>query len=122
MRILVVDDDPMAGELAAAVLEEAGHQCLVAENGVAALELLALHPELDLVVSDMNMPLIGGLDLLRELREQGRATPFVLLTGEDPGPLRERHPGLAGVLAKDGTLEDALPALVAGIRARAPTA
>jgi CheY-like chemotaxis protein len=118
MRILIVDDDPLAGELAAAVLEEAGHQCLLAENGVAALELLAADPDLDLVVSDMNMPLIGGLDLLRELRELGRATPFVLLTGEDPGPLREHNPGLAGVLAKDETLEESLPALVARIRGR----
>ncbi len=118
MLILIVDDDPLAGEMAAAVLEDAGHDCLLAENGVEALERLAGTDPIELIVSDMNMPLVSGLDLFRELRDQGDETPFVLLTGDDPEPLRLQAPGLAGVLIKDASLEEALPALVS--RSRPP--
>ena len=112
MRILVVDDDPLAGEMAAAILEEAGHECLLAENGVEALEKLADEQNIGLVISDMNMPLLSGLDLFQELRSQGFAMPFVLLTGDDPKPFITREPGLAGCLMKDASLEEVLPAWV----------
>jgi DNA-binding response OmpR family regulator len=115
MRILIVDDDPLAGELAAAVLEEAGHDCLLAENGVAALEQLAADAAISLVVTDLNMPLVSGIDLFTTMREQADERPVVLLSGDDPDPLRAAHPGLAGVLAKDATLEQTLPALIAGL-------
>lgn len=112
MRILVVDDDPLAGEMAAAILEEAGHACLRVENGMEALETLAEAQDIDLVISDLNMPLLSGLDLFQELRSQGIATPFVLLTGDDPEPLMNGAPGLAGCLMKDISLEETLPVLV----------
>ena len=112
MHILVVDDDPLAGEMAAAILEDAGHECQWVENGVEALEQLAEAPAIDLVISDMNMPLLSGLDLFRELRSQGLMMPFVLLTGDDPASFLAQEPGLAGCLMKDASLEDALPVLV----------
>jgi len=115
MLILIVDDDALAGEMAAAVLEEAGHECVLAENGVEALEQLVAADGVELIVSDMNMPLISGLELFHELRDQGSQTPFVLLTGDDPAPLLAEAPALAGVLAKDGSLEEALPKIVAQI-------
>lgn len=115
MRILIVDDDSLAGEIAAAILEETGHECLLAENGVEALEKLAEEPAIELVVSDLNMPLLSGLDPFQELRGQGLATPFVLLTGDDPEPLMAREPGLAGCLMKDASLEETLPRLVNGL-------
>ena len=115
MNILVVDDDPLAGELAAAALEDAGHRCVLAENAIEALERLAEEPSLDLVVSDLNMPLVSGLDLFREIGQQGLKLPFILLTGEDPEPIRAREPGLAGALAKDARLELSLPALAAAL-------
>lgn len=113
MRILVVDDDPMAGELTAAVLEEAGHQVVNAENGVEATEMLAADAAFDLVVSDMNMPLVSGIDLFRALREQGSDVPFILLTGDDPEPLRREEPRLDGCLIKDFSLEETLAAAIA---------
>ncbi|HAS50335.1 MAG TPA: response regulator [Gammaproteobacteria bacterium] len=112
MQILVVDDDPLAGEMAVAILEEAGHECQWVENGVEALEKLAEAPIFDLVISDMNMPLLSGLDLFWELRSQGLTLPFVLLTGDEPASLLAQEPGLAGCLMKDASLEDALPMLV----------
>ena len=116
MRILIVDDDPFAGAMAEAILDAEGHDCKLVESGVEALESLGEDgSEFDLVISDMHMPLLSGLDLFREIRDRGMATPFVLLTGDDPEPLRAQVPGLAACLTKDASLEAALPAAVAGI-------
>lgn len=109
MLILVVDDDPMAGEMTAAVLEEAGHTVVLADNGVAAADRLA---GVELVVSDMNMPLISGIELFRSLRDEGVAVPFILLSGDDPAALQSQEPRLDGCLIKDFTLETALPAAI----------
>ncbi|MBK1648828.1 response regulator [Rhabdochromatium marinum] len=112
MHILVVDDDPLAGEMTVAVLEEAGHTCQFAEHGMQALEALVDPAAFELVVSDMNMPLLSGLELFQEMRSQGLETPFVLLTGDDPEPLRARAPGILACLLKDASMEDSLPRLV----------
>ena len=112
MRILIVDDDPLAGEMTLAVLEEAGHSCQLAEHGLEALERLTEDATFELVVSDLHMPLLDGLELFQELRERGLERPFVLLTGDDPTPLLEREPGLRACLAKDDSLEQRLPELL----------
>lgn len=115
MHILIVDDDPLAGELVAALLEDQGHDCRLAENGIEALERLAADDGFELVISDLNMPLISGLDLLAELRERGQALPFILLTGDDPTAILAQTPGLCAAVMKDAALEEALPALVANL-------
>jgi CheY-like chemotaxis protein len=115
MHILIVDDDPLAGELVAALLEDQGHDCRLAENGIEALERLAADDGIELVISDLNMPLVSGLDLLAELRERGQALPFILLTGDDPAAILARTPALTAALMKDAALEEALPALVANL-------
>jgi CheY-like chemotaxis protein len=118
MRILVVDDDPLAGEMTAAVLEDGGHEVVTVENGIEAVETLGEDAAFDMVVSDMHMPLVSGIDLYRNLRDNGMRIPFLLLTGDAPGPLLAKEPGMEGCLAKDGSLEDSLPAAVAAVSAR----
>jgi CheY-like chemotaxis protein len=108
MRILVVDDDPMAGEMTGAVLEDAGHEIILVENGIDATDALSDKGPFDLVVSDMNMPLVSGIDLFRSLRDQGEMIPFLLLTGDEPGPLLAEEPRLDGCLTKDFSLETSL--------------
>jgi CheY-like chemotaxis protein len=115
MHILIVDDDPLAGELVAALLEDLGHDCRLADNGIEALERLVADEGIELVISDLNMPLVSGLDLLRELRERGLALPFILLTGDDPTAILAQTPGLTAALMKDAALEEVLPALVANL-------
>lgn len=116
--VLVVDDDALTAELAGMVLEDAGYRVVLAEGGVDALEKLAAEPGIRLVVSDMNMPFMDGLELFQELREQGLQQPFVLLTGEAAGPLLAAHPELDAVLAKDEHLPETLPATVATLLSR----
>ena len=117
--VLVVDDDAFTAELAGMVLEEAGYGVILAEGGGDALEKLAANPAIRLIVSDMNMPFMDGIQLFAELREQGHAQPFVLLTGESATPLMTAHPDLGAVLAKDERLQETLPATLAALLSRA---
>lgn len=113
--ILVVDDDEFTGELIGMALEMAGYETIIAQGGMEALEKLAENAAIRVVVSDMNMPFLTGVQLFAELREQGYTQPFVLLSGEDTGMLKEAHPDLDAVLAKDDKVQEALPELVASL-------
>ncbi|MBS4099316.1 MAG: response regulator [Sulfuricella sp.] len=118
MKILVVDDDALAGEMTAAVLEGMGHDYVLAENGVEAMDKLGDDGPFDMVISDMNMPLVSGIDLFRELRGQGVTLPFILLTGDDPAGPKAEEPNLDACLLKDFSLEESLPQLMQEVLAR----
>lgn len=118
MKILVVDDDSMAGEMTGAVLEEMGHEVVLSEDGVDASGKLSDDVDIEMVISDMNMPLVSGIDLFRELREQGRMLPFILLTGDEPDDLLKQEPRLDACLIKDFTLEESLPKVVNNVLVR----
>jgi len=108
MRILVVDDDAMAGEITGAILEELGHEVILAEDGMAAASKINADEAIEMIISDMNMPMISGIDLFRELREQGCALPFILLTGDKPEKLLAEEPRLDACVLKDFNLEETL--------------
>jgi CheY-like chemotaxis protein len=119
MKILLVDDDAMAAEMTAAILEEAGHILVMAQDAADAVAQFDANPDVDMVISDMNMPLLSGIDLFRQLREQGQNLPFVLLTGDAAGPLLAEEPRLDACLVKDFSLEETLaPAIEAVMQAR----
>ncbi len=84
MKVLVVDDSMIVRVEVTRALLQAGHEVIEARNGVAALEILRHHPDTALVVSDVTMPVMGGLDLLRELGESGALARLdvVMLTVE----------------------------------------
>ncbi|MFS8096628.1 response regulator transcription factor [Lentzea alba] len=77
-RILVAEDDPKQSHLIRAYLEHEGHRVLVARDGRAALDL-ARSREPDLVVLDVLMPEVDGLDVCRVLRAESRV-PILMLT------------------------------------------
>lgn len=81
-KVLIVDDDPTILELAAESISLAGHQTFTAEDGFSALNVLRAE-NIDLVVSDVNMPRLDGFELLRRVRNQGNEVPFILLTARD---------------------------------------
>ncbi|CAK0755490.1 Response regulator [uncultured Gammaproteobacteria bacterium] len=118
MRILVVDDDSLAAEMTAMVLEAVGHEPEIAENGIEAMEKLAADNGFEVIVSDQNMPLLTGIELFRDLRRQGVTLPFILLTGDDPAGPRTLEPALDACLMKDFTLEESLPNTLAAVCAR----
>lgn len=81
--ILVVDDNEDARDFFMAVLQSQGHRVDQARNGVEGLRLLGLHTY-DLVLSDLNMPLMGGFDLL-ERAARGESAPPVILYSSSSG-------------------------------------
>ncbi len=81
-QILVVDDEPLVREVTAAVLRKLGHRVVTAESGAAALALVegqASGP--DLVLLDMVMPGLGGVDTFHRLRALRPELPVLLLSG-----------------------------------------
>ncbi len=78
--VLVVDDQLHIRLLMQHILEEAGHNVLVTENGNEALALLANRSDVQLLFSDINMPVMDGFSLLKQLREQEVNLPVVLVT------------------------------------------
>jgi two-component system KDP operon response regulator KdpE len=78
LRVLVVDDEPPIRKLLRMGLGAAGYQVLDAPNGKVALEQIGEKP--DLVILDLGLPDVQGLDLLRKLREVNEAVPIVVLS------------------------------------------
>jgi two-component system, NtrC family, response regulator PilR len=78
-NLLVVDDEQGMRQLLTLVFMRAGHQVRVAEHGRRALELLREQPA-DLIVSDVKMPDMSGIDLLRAVREFSPDVAVVLMT------------------------------------------
>jgi len=80
-RILVVDDEPDIVESLQDLLVFAGFHVETAENGQEAVDLLATTRPFDLVITDMKMPRMDGLELLRISHQLRRHLPVVILTG-----------------------------------------
>jgi DNA-binding response OmpR family regulator len=76
--VLVVDDEPTVREVVASYLRRDGHDVLEAADGVAAMELFATDPP-DLIVLDMMLPGVNGLDILRRVRSASDV-PVIMLT------------------------------------------
>ena len=80
--ILVVEDEPAVRTLAQRMLERSGFQVLTAADGVEALEVLEAEEEkVHLILTDLEMPRMGGMEFFKRLREAGRGTPVILASG-----------------------------------------
>ena len=79
IRILVVDDEATARNGLAKLLEQEGYVAETAEDGVAALAAISERPPA-LIISDLKMPNMDGMELLKQLRERGVETPTVVAT------------------------------------------
>jgi PAS domain S-box-containing protein len=79
--ILVVDDDPDVREVAVSTLQNLGYQVLAAENGPAALEVLSQATTVDLLIVDVAMPGMNGVELIRRARERQPELRAMLVTG-----------------------------------------
>jgi two-component system chemotaxis sensor kinase CheA len=115
-RILVAEDSFTVRELQRSILEAAGYPVVTACDGRAALEALGRDPEIALVVTDLDMPELGGLDLTRAIRaDQARSLlPVIIVTSH--GSEADRRSGIeAGAdayIAKDAFDQQTLLAAV----------
>ena len=80
-RILIVDDEPDVAQTLRDVLEYQGFATEIAHNGKEALDCLMGGVYFDLVITDMNMPVMDGLELLRRIRQLNKDLPVIVLTG-----------------------------------------
>jgi two-component system OmpR family response regulator len=78
-RILVVDDEPGVRELICEVLHMSDFQTLQAEDGLAALSAIRKY-RFDLMILDVNMPKLDGLELLEKIRKDGLEIPALMLS------------------------------------------
>lgn len=84
-RILVVEDEAAIADLLALILEDAGYQVEIAENGLVAWNRLEeRRPEL--VISDLMMPFLNGWDLLAQMRAHSdyQSIPVILMSAAHP--------------------------------------
>ncbi len=102
-RILFLDDESDIAALGKALLEKQGHQVLALNNSRLALEHLRQAPDdFDLLISDLTMPHMTGLQLIHELKKIRPELPVVLISGLNDLPAEDyqQHPQIRGVLRK----------------------
>ncbi len=111
-KVLVVDDEEDVRAMLAEFLEAQGFEVLAAANGLESL-LHVKRARPDVVVLDLNMPRLGGLEALKRIRHFDPAITVVIITGEQNPEPRERAlaMGAARVLVKPFTLDALLQAL-----------
>ncbi len=89
--VLLVDDDDDVRETSADMLEELGYLVMQASDGFEALEKLARHSNLEVMVSDVRMPGMSGLELSALAAERYATLKIILMSGYfNPQPLRCR--------------------------------
>ncbi len=80
--VLIVDDEELIRDTVALALGDEGYTVVVAEDGRQALELARQAERVDLIVLDLMLPHINGLDLCRLLRREGNGVPILMLTAK----------------------------------------
>ncbi len=77
--VMVVEDEPATRRLYRFLLVNSNFTVLEAEDGITALEILSSNP-CDVIITDMNMPRMGGIELTRTLRNQGSEAYIIMVT------------------------------------------
>jgi CheY-like chemotaxis protein len=99
--VLVVDDSAVDRRLVGGLLKQANLQVELAENGKDALQCIRSMP-IDLVVTDLQMPELDGLGLVRHIRDHGPSMPVILITahGSEDLAIEALHAGAASYVPK----------------------
>jgi two-component system cell cycle sensor histidine kinase/response regulator CckA len=116
--VLLVDDEELLRRLLSRILAEAGFGVVEAENGAVALETARrINGGLGLIVTDIHMPVMSGLDFAREFRPLHPNVPILFITGRDLPPIADTDVPQKELLRKPFRSEaflDAVSQLVAG--------
>jgi len=91
-RVLVVDDSPTVRQQVGTVLRDAGFDVVEASDGAEGTSKVAADPDIGMVILDVNMPRVNGLEMLETIKQDSRnaALPVVMLTSEGQLSLIER--------------------------------
>lgn len=119
-RILVVDDEPEVADTIREALVHGGFEAETAENGRQALNTLRAGHHFDLLITDLRMPGMDGLELLRQARKLRKNIPAAILTGNatfEDGLLAVEE-GILEYIAKPITLRDLMTVVHRALRDR----
>jgi two-component system KDP operon response regulator KdpE len=116
VKILVIDDEPPIRKLLRMGLAAHGYEVLDATNGRTALEMLAGKP--DLVILDLGLPDIDGLELLRQIRRTHDSLPIIILSsrGDEAGKVAALDEGADDFVTKPFGMEELLARMRAALR------
>ena len=116
LKVLIVDDEPPIRKLLRTGLGTQGYQTIDAPNAKAALELLADKP--DLVILDLGLPDMQGLDLLRQIRARREDLPIVVLSsrGDEVAKVEALDLGADDYVTKPFGMEELLARIRAALR------
>lgn len=120
--ILVAEDDLGVRDLLQAALGRAGHAVILTRNGDEAMAILeADSPEVDLLVSDINMPGLGGVELMSLARARAASLPIVMMSGTNRAAFKpEVLAADITVLEKPFTLQQLLDAIQSALARETP--
>jgi CheY-like chemotaxis protein len=109
-KVLLVEDEELVRTLLTRILRDAGYAVEEAANGASGLQAARrLDGSLSLIVTDINMPVMDGLELARVIRRTDKKLPLLFITGTDPALINELRP--SHVLVKPFTPEEFLEAV-----------
>lgn len=107
MQVALVEDDPVIAKAVSTAVCEAGHQCAVMADGIAAIDDRMLLGN-DLVILDLMLPGLDGLEILRTIRGRGVRTPVIVLTarGTVPDKLKAFDAGADDYIVKPFAMDE----------------
>ena len=116
LRVLVVDDEPPIRKLLRMGLSTQGYEILEAPNGKASLDLLGRNP--DLIILDLGLPDMQGLELLRTMRARNERVPIVVLSsrGDEIGKVQALDLGADDYVTKPFGMDELLARMRAALR------
>jgi two-component system KDP operon response regulator KdpE len=116
LKVLIIDDEPPIRKLLRMGLSTQGYAVLEASNGKTALDLLAEAPEL--IILDLGLPDMAGLDLLRAIRTRNEAVPIVVLSsrGDEAGKVQALDLGADDYVTKPFGMEELLARMRTALR------
>ncbi len=79
--IMIIDDEPLVRDMLSQMMEREGYNVISAENGRTAYEMLQLAPMPDLIITDLIMPEMDGIELIREIRKKDNSVGIIALSG-----------------------------------------
>lgn len=109
-QILVVDDIVINRILLAEIIKEAGSECLQADNGKQAIEMLRRQP-IDLILMDIEMPVMNGFETVKQIRNNFKEPlskmPIIAITAHDPNSFFDEYQnaGFSELITKPYTVK-----------------
>ena len=116
-KILIVDDSGLSRRISRKILQEAGHEVVEAEDGIAALERYFLEKP-EMVLLDITMKGMSGIEVLKKLREMDAQARVVIATADIQSSTRTltKEAGACGFITKPLAEEQVITAVNAALR------